>query len=93
MPLVTDQPGVPLRTIRGLELLAVGEKYDPGRVICESPELYSVYPFRQVWLGQPELLASARQSFHVRTISIDGTNDDQGTETGAGNHRRFRRHI
>ncbi|MBL7969787.1 MAG: hypothetical protein JNK09_22485 [Prolixibacteraceae bacterium] len=75
-------PGVPLRTIRGLDLLAVGEKYDPGRVNCESPELYSIYPFRQVWLGKPELLANARQSFHVRTISLDGTIDDQGTETG-----------
>lgn len=80
--LLKAMPGVPLRTIRGLDLLAVGEKYDPGRVNCESPELYSIYPFRQVWLGQPELLANARQSFHVRTISLDGTIDDQGTETG-----------
>ena len=80
--LLKAMPGVPLRTIRGLDLLAVGEKYNPGRANCESPELYSVYPFRQVWLGQPELLANARQSFHVRTTSIDGTVDDQGTETG-----------
>lgn len=80
--LLNAMPGVPLRTIRGLDLLAVGDKYDPGRVNCESPELYSIYPFRQVWLGKPELLANARQSFHVRTISIDGTVDDQGTETG-----------
>jgi alpha-L-fucosidase 2 len=80
--LLEVMPGVPLRKIRGVELLAVGEQYDPGRTNCESPELYSIYPFRQVWLGQPELLANARQSFHVRTISIDGTIDDQGTETG-----------
>jgi len=75
-------PGVPLRRIYGLDLLAVGEKYDPGRVICESPELYSIYPFRQVGVGQPELLSNARQSFHLRTTSIDGTIDDQATETG-----------
>jgi hypothetical protein len=80
--LLKAMPGVPLRTIRGLDLLAVGEKYDPGRVNCESPELYSIYPFRQVWLGKPELLSNARQSFHVRTISIDGTVDEQGVETG-----------
>ncbi len=80
--LLKAMPGVPLRTIRGFDLLAVGEKYNPGRTNCESPELYSIYPFRQVWLGQPELLATARQSFHVRTTSIDGTIDDQGTETG-----------
>jgi alpha-L-fucosidase 2 len=75
-------PGVPLRKILGLDLLAVGERYEPGRVLCESPELYSVYPFRQAWLGTPALLGLARQSFHVRTISLDGSNDDQATETG-----------
>ena len=80
--LLQAMPGLPLRKIRGLDLLAVGEKYDPGRVNCETPEMYSIYPFRQVWLGEPELLANARQSYHVRTISIDGTNDYQGTETG-----------
>ena len=75
-------PELPLRTIRGKQLLAVGEKYDAGREICESPELYSIYPFRQVWIGKPELLSIARQSFHVRTISLDGTNDRQAVETG-----------
>lgn len=80
--LLRAMPDVPLRRIRGLDLLAVGERYDPGRVICESPELYSVFPFRQAWLGQPSLLAIARQSFHVRTTSLDGTVDDQAVETG-----------
>ena len=80
--LLKAMPGVPLRKVRGLDLLAVGEKYNPGREICETPELYSVYPFRQVWLGRHELLASARQSFHVRTTSVDGTDDKQGVETG-----------
>lgn len=80
--LLKAMPGVPLRKIRGLDLLAVGDKYNPGRSNCESPELYSIYPFRQVWLGKPALLSNARQSYHVRTTSIDGTVDDQGTETG-----------
>jgi len=75
-------PEVPTRTIRGLDLLAVGEKYNPGRTNCESPELYSIYPFKQVWLGEPKLLSNARQSLHLRTISIDGTEDGEGTETG-----------
>jgi len=80
--LLKSMPGLPLRKVRGLDLLAVGEKYNPGRSNCESPELYSIYPFRQVWLGQPALLSIARQSFHVRTTSLDGTIDDQGVETG-----------
>ena len=80
--LLNAMTGVPLRRVRGLDLLAVGDAYDPGRVICESPELYSVYPFRQVWLGEPRLLQNARQSFHVRTTSIDGTVDSESVETG-----------
>lgn len=80
--LLRAMPDIPLRRIRGIDLLAVGEKYDPGRVICESPELYSVYPFRQAWIGDTKLLASARQSFHVRTISLDGTVDSESVETG-----------
>ncbi len=80
--LLEEMPGVPLRRIRGMDLLAVGDAYDSGREICESPELYSIYPFRQVWLGKPELLANARQSFHVRNISLDGTDDKQAVETG-----------
>jgi hypothetical protein len=80
--LLGEMPGVPTRRIRGLDLLAVGDRYDPGRTDCETPELYSVYPFRQVWLGQPALLANARQSFHVRNISLDGTVDAQSVETG-----------
>ncbi|MEI6644851.1 MAG: DUF5703 domain-containing protein [bacterium] len=75
-------PDLPVRRIMGMDLLAVGQKYNPGRVICETPELYSVYPFRQAWLGAPEHLAMARQSFHVRTTSLDGTRDEQAVETG-----------
>lgn len=77
-----ELPEVPTRRIKGLDLLAVGEKYAPGREICESPEMYSVYPFRQAWLGNPALLAGARQSLHLRTVSIDGTADGQAVETG-----------
>ncbi len=80
--LLAEMPEVPVRRIRGMELLAVGDEYNPGREICESPELYSVYPFRQAWLGTPSLLPMARQSFHVRTISLDGTDDKQAVETG-----------
>ena len=80
--LLNEMPGLPTRRIRGMDLLAVGDDYSAGREICESPELYSVYPFRQAWLGTPDRLALARQSFHVRTTSLDGTDDKQPVETG-----------
>ncbi len=80
-------PGVALRKVRGLELLAVGEKYSPGGMdgavdSGEHPELYGIYPFRQICLGQPQLLGVARQSFHLRIVSLDGSKDTRSMETG-----------
>ncbi len=75
-------PDVPTRRIRGMDLLAVGEVYDPGRTDCETPEMYSVYPFRQACIATPDKIAMARQSFHVRNCSLDGTVDWQPVETG-----------
>ncbi len=80
--LLAAMPDVPVRRICGMDLLAVGDVYEPGRTDCETPELYSVYPFRQAWLGTPAKLALARQSFHVRNVSLDGTDDQQPVETG-----------
>jgi hypothetical protein len=80
--LLAAMPDVPVRRIRGMDLLAVGDVYQSGRVDCETPEMFSVYPFRQAWLGTPGKLAMARQSFHVRNIQIDGTQDAQPVETG-----------
>lgn len=85
--LLKAMPGVPLRKIRGLDLLAVGDKYAPGGMAGagdsgEHPELYTIYPFRQVWLGRPQLLNVARQSFHLRIVSLDGSRDTRSMETG-----------
>ena len=80
--LLAALPDMPTRHIRGMDLLAVGTEYSSGREICESPEMYSVYPFRQAWLGNEKWLALGRQSFHVRTTSLDGTVDGQPVETG-----------
>jgi alpha-L-fucosidase 2 len=76
-----ELPEVPRRTIRGIELLAPGSTYS-GRLICEAPELYAVWPFQQASLGNSSFLANARQSFHVRQVSLDGTSDEQSWETG-----------
>jgi len=79
--LLEELPPVPTRTIKGQTLLAPGEKYT-GRLICETPELYAVYPFRQVTLWNSDLLAMGRQSFAVRQLSLDGTPDVQSWQTG-----------
>jgi hypothetical protein len=74
-------PQVPHRTVRGIDLLAPGEKYN-GRLICETPELYAVWPFKQTGMSDDDFFGNARQSFHVRQISLDGTPDTQTWETG-----------
>ncbi len=79
--LLNEIPPVPTRVIKEQTLLAPGEKYS-GRLICETPELYAVYPFRQATLWNPDLLAVGRQSFAVRQLSLDGTPDTQSWQTG-----------
>ena len=79
--LLDELPPVPTRVIKEQTLLAPGDKYS-GRLINETPELYAVYPFRQVTLWSPDLLAVGRQSFAVRQLSLDGTPDTQSWQTG-----------
>jgi len=79
--LLAAMPEVPRRTVRGMELLATGWEYS-GRLICETPELYAAWPFQQAGLSHRGSLADARQSFHVRQLSLDGTPDNQSWETG-----------
>jgi len=74
-------PEVPRRRVLGMDLLAPGSQYH-GRLICETPELYAVWPFRQVTVENDAFLSQARQSFHVRQLSLDGTPDSQSWETG-----------
>lgn len=52
-----------------------------GGDIFETPELYAVFPFRQACVGNDECLPGARQSFHVRQLSLDGTPDYVAIET------------
>lgn len=79
--LLEKMPEISSRRVRGLELLAPGLKYS-GRLICETPELYAVWPFRQTDLVNNTFLSNARQSFHVRQLSLDGIPDVQTWETG-----------
>ncbi len=79
--LFDELPSVPTRVIKGQTLLSPGETYS-GRLICETPELYAVYPFRQATLWNPDLLSVGRQSFAVRQLSLDGTPGTQSWQTG-----------
>ena len=91
--LLDELPPVPTRVIKGQTLAGPGEKYS-GRLICETPELYAVYPFRQATLWNPDLLAVGRQSFAVRQLSLDGTPATRRVgRPAAGSNRRCKRPI
>jgi hypothetical protein len=47
-------PALPTRTVDGVEMLAPAEVFKNKRN-CENPELYAVFPFRQIALGRPRL--------------------------------------
>lgn len=75
-------PEIPYKQFSSVNLLAPGESYTPG-LLCESSELYAVWPFRQnTFRSGLEEKAAARQSFFTRMISLDGSDDIQPFETG-----------
>ncbi len=78
---LNELPEVSTRTVCGKTLLAVGDRYI-GREIVESPEFYSVFPFRQITHYKNNMLDAARLSFALRMISLDGINDRQWVRTG-----------
>jgi hypothetical protein len=47
-------PRIPTRVVDGVEMLAPAEKFDLKRNI-ENPELYAVFPFRQIAIGKPDI--------------------------------------
>ena len=51
-------PKLPTRTVNGHVTLAPAEKYKDQRSNCETPELYSVFPFRVVGLDKPDFAAA-----------------------------------
>ena len=77
---LVELPEIPTRQVKGQTLLAPAGRFDPG-LILEYPELYGVFPFRQVMTGKPGL-EMARQSFAVRRISFDGSQKGEDYDTG-----------
>jgi hypothetical protein len=47
-------PPLPTRTENGVEMLAAAARFADKRN-CENPELYAVFPFRQIAIGRPGL--------------------------------------
>jgi hypothetical protein len=52
-------PPLPTRTVDNVEMLAPAEVFQNKRN-CENPELYAVFPFRQIALGRPRLELGTR---------------------------------
>lgn len=63
-------PALPVGERDGVRVLTAAERFDPSRQNVETPELYSVFPFRLVGLGAP-LLEEARAAFARRADRSD----------------------
>ena len=59
-------PALPVETEAGRRELAPAATYQPKRSNCENPELYAVFPYREVSLARPALRAEAVSAFTHR---------------------------
>ncbi len=64
--MLTSCPPIPTETQNGVRKLSPAEKYNPGRNNCENPELYAIWPYREVSLSRPELLEEGKAAYARR---------------------------
>lgn len=63
-------PAIPTVEDEGVRFLSPARSYEPSRQNCETPELYSVFPFRLHGLGK-EGLEIARETYRRRHDRLD----------------------
>jgi hypothetical protein len=63
-------PAIPLQGTGDQRELAPAEKYNPGRSNCENPETYPIWPYREVSLSRPQLLAEAKTAYAHRKSNL-----------------------
>ncbi len=63
-------PEIPVETEAGRRELAPAEKYNPRRSNCENPEIYAIWPYREVSLSRPQLLAEAKSAYAHRGAAV-----------------------
>lgn len=59
-------PAIPIEIEKGARKLAPAEKHRVERNNCENPEIYPIWPYREVSLLRPGLLAEAKLAFKTR---------------------------
>ena len=91
--LLKAMPGVPLRKIRGLDLLAVGEKYDPGRTNCESRNCIPFIRSVRCGLDNPNCWRMRVSRFMCAQPVSTAPLTIRALKPVAGNRRRCRRPI
>jgi len=63
-------PPIPVEGSGTTRQLAPAAKYNPQRSNCENPETYAIWPYREVCLSRPELLAEGRQAYAKRQSQL-----------------------
>jgi hypothetical protein len=64
-------PELPLRTAKGVRMLAPAQKYVDKTSNVENGELYGVWPFNLVSLNHPALLAEGKAAYENRVNHLD----------------------
>jgi hypothetical protein len=59
-------PAIPMEMAGDVRKLAPAEKYNPKRDNCENPEVYPIWPYREVSLSRPEWLAEGKAAYARR---------------------------
>jgi hypothetical protein len=59
-------PAIPMEMAGNVRKLAPAEKYNPKRDNCENPEVYPIWPYREVSLSRPEWLAEGKAAYARR---------------------------
>ncbi len=66
-------PAIPTEIQNGIRKLSPAEKYNPQRSNAENPELYAIWPYREVSLSRPEFLSEGKTAYaHRGTTNMPG---------------------
>ena len=63
-------PAIPMEMAGSVRKLAPAEKYNPKRDNCENPEIYPIWPYREVSLSRPEFLEEGKAAYARRGANL-----------------------
>jgi hypothetical protein len=63
-------PLIPMEVRDGQREVSVAEKFNPNASNCENPKTYAIWPYREISLSRPELLAEGKATYAHRGLNL-----------------------